>query len=395
MAGTGGRSHTPLGASAGIGQRLLGGEEFRFRFFQAVRLLDLWRARGARQRVGRAPLPDEEPVQFQARVALGFPASEIYTLGCDPEDPRQFDRLNRLPRQLDWRTPRRPLQMTVNFIGLVGSQAVLPIHYTEKVLERVRKGDRALRDFLDLASHRFIAFFFRAWAKHRPGIDLEWRSQEHRPQAEAATGDRLDSCDDFSRQLFSLIGMGTAQLHGRLAVPDELLLRYLNLLSLRRRPVCALAAMLADFLELPAARVHIEQFVPQRLALPEPELSVMGERNCVLGQNLVCGDEVTLTDSKFEVQLGPLLLDRFFELLPAGSFSSGLPFRRVVQLTRLFVGPELDFDVRLTLRGSEVHPAQLGDSDGEPARLGVSLWLINQTPQLDLTDSVFPSALGE
>jgi type VI secretion system protein ImpH len=395
MAGAGGRSHPAVGAPAALGEQLLGGEEYRFGFFQASRLIDLLRARSAQERIGRAALPDDEPVRFQSRVSLGFPASEIYALGFDPEDPRQFDRRQRVPRLLDWRAPRRPLHMTVNFMGLVGSQAVLPIHYTEQVLARLRKGDRALRDFLDLLSHRFIAFFFRAWSKHRPGIDLEWRSQRHRRAEELASDEPLVRYDQHSRHLFSLFGMGTGRLHGRMAVPDEALLRYTHLLYLCRRPAWALAELVRDFLELPEALVHIEQFVVQRLQLPEAEQSQLGERNHGLGETAVCGDEVTVADAKFEIRLGPLLHERFFELLPPGSGSSGLPFRRLAQLARLLVGPELDFDIRLTLDKRAVAPARIDDSAEEPARLGVSLWLINQTPELDLADSVFPSALGE
>ncbi len=40
--------------------------------------------------------------------------------------------------------------MRVNFMGVVGPQGVLPIYYTELVMDRLRAKDSTLRDFLDI-----------------------------------------------------------------------------------------------------------------------------------------------------------------------------------------------------------------------------------------------------
>ena len=50
-------------------------------------------------------------------------------------------------------------------MGLAGTGGILPSHYTQLLIDRVREKDFGLRDFLDLFNHRLIAQFYRAWEK--------------------------------------------------------------------------------------------------------------------------------------------------------------------------------------------------------------------------------------
>ena len=92
--------------------------------------------------------------------------------------------------------------MTVAFMGLTGPLGVLPRHYTDLLLERGRRKDWTLRDFLDIFNHRLISLFYRAWEKYRLPIVYEaaaWRHQEN---------------DCGSQYLFDLMGLGTSGLRG-------------------------------------------------------------------------------------------------------------------------------------------------------------------------------------
>ena len=105
-------------------------EPYKFDFFQAVRLLE--RMYPERSAVGRSVTPQEEVVRFRTKVSLNFPVSEIYEIKELEEDEKQ------------------KLEMFINFMGMVGIVGVLPMHYTELVVDRARYGDTTLWAFLDI-----------------------------------------------------------------------------------------------------------------------------------------------------------------------------------------------------------------------------------------------------
>ena len=335
MAATGRR------ADSALSERLLL-EPHRFGFFQAVRLLEAFAP--GRTGVGRDGPPGSETVRFHAEVSLAFPASEILDLETGEDD--------------------RPARMTVRHMGLTGPQGTLPRHYTMLIMERLRQRDRTLADFLDLFNHRLVSLFFRSWVKYRLHL-----------------GVRLDTRDALSTYLYSLFGLGTPGLRGRLAVDDRALLFYTGLLAQRPRSATGLVALLGDYFgDLP---VRVEQFVGQWLQL-DPEgltsLRLHGGNNR-LGVDAIIGSRVWHTQSRFRVLLGPMTYARFCAFLPPGHAS-----REVLALTRFFVGLELDFEFRLVLRAREIPPCQLGSTGPLATRLGWSTWLVSRPASDDADD---------
>ena len=333
---------------------LLWTEGYRFDFFQAVRVLE--RLYPDRQPVGRNALPGDEVVRFQAHNTLSFPPSSIHQI--TPEDGEEA-----------------PVQMTVAFMGLTGPLGVLPRHYTELVIERIRHKDYALRDFFDLLNHRLISLFYRAWEKYHFTVAYE----------QAASKDA--EYDPFSLHLFDLIGMGTDGLRGRLAVGDEILLFYAGLLAQRPRASSTLAGLLQDYFTVP---VTIKQFVGQWLLLvPEQRTRLgVGDASHALGEGAVAGSHVWDQQAKFTVRVGPLSLEAFCQLLPSGS-----EFRPCVQLTRFVAGQEYDFDIQLVLRAGEVPCCQLGDTGELAPRLGWSTWLKTVEFTHDADDTILSGDL--
>ena len=163
---------------------------------------------------------------------------------------------------------------------------MLPRHYTELLLERVRQKDQGLRDFLDLFNHRLISLFYQAWEKYRSPIAYERAVSRGVARPPFAISVRLDR-------------HGHQGLRGQLEVEDEALLFY-GLLAQHPHSASALEGLLQDYFGIPVA---VTQFVGQWLSLSEANRSCLGLRDGsnVLGVNAVAGSRVWDQQAKFRL----------------------------------------------------------------------------------------------
>jgi type VI secretion system protein ImpH len=353
-----------------------------FDFFQAVRVLS--RLDPSRRPVGHAGPPRDEVVRFRAHLSLDFPASAVYDLAAATRDLAA------------------PL-MTVSFFGLYGPSGILPQHYTEHLIDQHLRGKKAEREkdkepfraWLDLFNHRLISLFFRAWEKYRFYLAYE-RGAFAQPEP-----------DPFTQALFSLIGLGVKPLRDRLRVrvretaaegrtrervlariDDLALLYYSGLFRQRPRSAVALRAILEDYFDLP---VEVQQFHGRWLHLDAAGRSRLGRNNSRLGIDTVAGEKVYEVQSKLRLRIGPLRRAQFDEFLPDRSPTG----RRkalflLIHLTRLFLGPELDFDVQIVLRAADVPPLSMKTGGpGLGPRLGWNTWTCTHTVEQDADDPVF------
>ncbi len=321
---------TPTTQKAFTLEEVLFAEPYRFDFFQAVRLLE--RIYATRKPVGHASEPGHEAVRFRTLTGLNFPASQVYALEREGDDP---DR-------------PAPPQMTVAFMGLTGPSGVLPHPYTELLMERLRNKDRALVEFLDQFNHRLVSLFFRAWEKYRFPIGVERG---------------LD--DRFTEFLFDIVGLGTRGLRRRFSFADEGLLSYGGLIANQPHSASAMAGILSDYFGVPAA---IEQFKGQWLKLDPESTSTLGRANHQLGVSTVVGTRVWDMQSKLRVRFGPLSLEQFTAFLP-----NGTAFKPATEITQFFAGLEFDFDIQLVLQKKQVPACNLS-TKAKPA-LGWTTWL--------------------
>jgi type VI secretion system protein ImpH len=348
-------------------------EGFGFRFFQAVRLLE--RLGAGRRPVGRAGPPDAEAVRFRTWASLAFPASEIYEV---------------VPAAAECPVP----VMTVTFMGLYGLNGPLPRHYTELLLRLERESKepekQALRAWFDLFNHRLISLFYRAWEKYR--FHIPYERGEH-------AGAEPDA---FTRCLLSLTGLGVPALRNRLRVTvrdgpveaarprtlaqveDLAVLYYSGYFAHRPRCAAALQALLGDFFDVGVA---VRQFQGQWLALDSSSQSRLGSAG-TLGVDAIAGDRVWDVQGKFRVRLGPLRYPRFHGFLPdRAPVAPRKAFFLLSHLLRLYVGPELDYDVQLVLKAEDVPACRLV-ADAGP-RLGWDTWICSRPLDRDADDPVF------
>ncbi len=315
-----------------------------FQFFQAVRLLE--RLNPNRAPVGRFVSPGKEVVRFSAHAAFPFPASQI--------------------QNIDWADAGGAPCILINFMGLTGPSGVLPLYYTELIVERLRQKDRAMLSFFDIFNHRMVSLFYQAWEKYRFAIAYE-------------RGER----DRFSHHLMDLIGIGSKRLENRLAVRDDSLLFYAGLLSMHTRSAAALERILADYFEIP---VEVEQFVGAWQGLRESDLCRFDRGLGVseqLGGGAIVGDEIWNQQAGVRVKLGPLGLTQYLDFLP-----SGTAYDSVRSLAKFVSRGEIDFEIQLILKKEEVPACELGLEDSVAPRLGWTSWAKTKPLGQDANDTI-------
>jgi type VI secretion system protein ImpH len=340
---TAGRSEDPA-VTGGAAERwpiagVLEREPWGFEFFQAVRLMALMAP--GRQVPGGFNNPADEVLRFGVNPSPAFPASEIQSLE---------------------RPENGPAKMRVNFMGLTGPLGVLPLAYTELVMDRLRARDTTLRDFFDVFNHRMISLFYQAWEKYRFQIPYE-------------RGER----DRFSHHVLGLLGLGTPGLQDRQDVPDDSLLFYSGLLAAHARSATGLRQLLEDYFAVP---VEIEQFIGAWYPVDEEAQCTLGEGandSERLGFGAVVGDEVWDQQSRVRIRLGPLTMAQYRDFLPGGD-----AYRHLKALTKFYAGGEFDMEAQLVLRRQEVPGCGLENS----VQLGWTSWASTREMEEDPGETV-------
>jgi type VI secretion system protein ImpH len=304
-------------------------EGYRFDFYRVVTLLE--RLDPDRESVGEGNEPTQEAVRFTSKVNFAFPASDVAEVSRQQSAGRTAD-------------------VVVNFLGLAGGFGPMPVPYTEVLLERLWNRDAVLRDFLDIFNHRLVSLMYQVRKRHRVGIDFTSPAQT-----------------PLARYLFALMGLGTPGLQARLQTPDRTWLSYAGLVAQQPRTMAGLERLLTDYFRIP---VKGQPFCGQWYPLDADQVTAIGAsgQNQRLGHGVVLGRRVWDQQGSFELHVGPLTWVYFEDFLPIGGV-----YRSLCELTRFYVGPELGFDVRLTLQAAEVPAARLSAESGP--RLGWTSWL--------------------
>jgi type VI secretion system protein ImpH len=300
-------------------------EPHRYDFYQVMRRLEC--ARPQLPRWGQALRPHDELVR----------------LGQEPE-------LTFAPAPLASFTPAgtaRQARLAIRLFGLLGPNGPLPLHLTEYARERqLHAGDRTFVRFLEMLSHRFVAFFYRAWAQSQPTV----------------AADRPDD-DRFRTFIGALFGLAPLAFRNRDSVPDAAKLAAAGLLAPQVRNADGLGSILAAYFHVP---VRLREFIGHWLDLAPADQTTLAATHANLGQGAVLGRKVYDRQSRFRIELGPLSCALYESFLPTGEL-----LRPLVDWVRNYVGFEYAWDLRLALVAEEVPVVMLG----ETGRLGWTSWL--------------------
>jgi type VI secretion system protein ImpH len=272
--------------------------------------------------------------------------------------------------------------VTLGLMGLTGPAGVLPRHYTEFVTQTLRGRSTALHDFLDMLSHRFVAFFARSTIKYRPA-----------PAAETAALRSPPEPDPVTQVLLALTGYGTPHLTARLLTGSEPVLHYAGLFAMRPRSADRLRALISDFLGM---RVEIVEFAGAWLNLPPDQRTRIGVGGPFgrLGVDASAGIRAWDPQARFILRIGPLDRAGFERMLPDRP-----ALHRLVSLVRAYVGFEQGFAINPILKAEDIPPVRM-DSGADPApRLGWNTWLPTSAGSIakrgDADEAVFEAEVIE
>lgn len=346
---------------SGVAQQLLA-EPHRFQFFQAMRVLEhLFVRQGT-----RAPDVVPRKLRFRNTLNMAFPVSEIEKLaGYTAEDePIIADMRGDAP---DW-NKLAEVDITPAFIGMLGSQGVLPYAYTELLGEReLYQRDHAARAFLDIFFNRSVALFYNAWKKYRLAYQYE-----------------LDRNERYLPLVMSLAGLGLPSQRARLdkghgEVFDQGIAYYAAIVSQRPMSASFLQRMLSEYLD---ADIRIEQFAGAWYPVPADQQTCLGGNNASLGQSALSGERVWQRDLRLRLWIGPLRNDRYHDFLPGGKAAAAL-----AKWLTLLGGDALEYEAQLILHRDDVRPSGLLPEGG--GRLGFDTFVATRQPEDHRADASY------
>lgn len=313
-----------------------------YNYFQLLRLVESGLAPG--QRLGLDTLPSQEPLRVLPDPALRYPTAEIASFAAAaPRDDADGSR---------WQAPWKELR--VAFGGLYGVQSPLPYHFLDDIA-RQAPGSEVLASFLDIFNHRLYLLQYQAWKKYR-----------YPQQFEAQARDRISAC------LFGLGGLALRGTQAQTELPMAHLLAYIGPFSQRVRNADGLRGVVCEFLGTPDVRV--EQLVPQWITVGD--VTALAARHAGgtlrLGENVLLGRRVLDPCGKVRIVIGPQGIARFFDCMPGGA-----EFADLRALIRLYLGANVEFDLRLRLRTEGLPPSQLRRKG---MRLGWTTFLTGALP---------------
>lgn len=315
----------------------------RFEFFQAVRLLIGWLAEH-----GVAPeqaLADY--VRFDNSVSMDFPASQIEALQADSSSEPAIRSEAALLQALLARQLRH-IHITPAFMGFLGSQGVLPSHYSERIASyQHNQRDDSARAFLDMFSNRVLALFYAAWNKYRVEHWLHQGSDTFLPLLLALAGDN-----------------------------DPIAAQYAGLLQQRPVSAAVMARMLSDHFQV---AIGVEEAVGHMNPMAANEQTALGGSHAILGARATIGPRSWRPDLRVRIHIGPLDRSAFAHFLPGAPGAAALK-----NMLQLFGNPLVTHEVRLILRQADVVGITLG---AQPqSSLGWNSFLTTAPAQADRPD---------
>ena len=303
-------------------------ETYAFEFTQMVRILN--HLKKGTVSPGEKSDPQKESVFFKSQVSFAFSPSDLSSL---------------IPRE------NAPPILNVNFLGIAGVQGPLPTPYTQILLDRLRSRDPVFRDFLDIFNHRIISLLYRIRKKYRVNLS-----------------DVKASDSSVGKMLHAFLGLGFKNplFENQYSLSDSALVGMAGLFWEAYPSKAGLHHVLKNYFKLP---VLIKDFRGRWISFKDSQQTrlgaISGHYN-TLGQKCVLGKSEWDKIGALTIVLGPLSLPQFTSF-----FRTQPAFQNLCDLTTLYAGLGITFDLNLILKKEDVPPLALG----KESYLGWRSWL--------------------
>jgi type VI secretion system protein ImpH len=306
---------------------------YEFSFLQAVRLFQKLLPTNAE--IGTTLTHFEDPILFSSRYTYSLPSSDIYRIQVIDEKPL----------------------IEVNFWGIAGPHGPLPTPLSEKVEERNREGDFALKEFLDIFNHRLLSVYYRVAQKYSLVLSPKTNIQTPVGQMLCAI-----SGVDSERESYA-------------SVSTSALMQYAGIIWQRPRSAAGLEQILSDYFQVP---VIVEQFVGSWVDINRRQRSFMGVRrgrNHKLGRTTFLGKKFWQSGHHFVVHIGPLTTEQFHAFVPTGK-----GYAEMCDMIRFYAPLELTFQLKMSLKEGEKLVGLGFDNQPKENRLGWTA-VLSKTPE--------------
>lgn len=296
---------------------------YDFSFLQAVRLFQKLLPKG--EIIGTTLNPSEDPISFSGRYTYSLPSSDIYRVYVAENKP----------------------VMEVNFWNIAGPHGALPNPLSEKVVERIREGDLALKEFIDIFNHRLLSIYYCVAQKYSFVLSPKNSIQ-------TTTGHMLCAIGGIDPHQDKYLSLSTTDLA-----------QYAGIVWQRPRSAAGLEQILSDYFQVP---IHIEQFVGAWTDINRRQRSFIGRRrgrNHRLGRTTFLGKRFWQAGHHFIVHVGPLTAEQFHQFIPTGT-----AYVEMCDMIKFYSPLELTFQLKMSLKEKENLVALGFDNPSRENRLG-------------------------
>ncbi len=279
---------------------------------------------------------DTKPVRVKSLAQLNFSAAEVSNVA---------------QKEKNW-------EVSCNARNLFGTHGVLPLIYTEALIQQQKNKQSALLDFLNIINNRYYHLLTAAWSKHKPCLIAE----QNEPNR-------------YVNLLDSLSGFAGNNAQKQLNDANLTRLRWAGHWANPIRSAVGLKQIMHHQFGLNA---QIEQFIPSQTALVKEAQTGLSRDNTFnnqLGVSSLIGESSWQLQYRFAVHIQVSSNEEFETLKPSGE-----RIKAIQKWISLYVGPEQEFSIKLKVQNQLFPAATLSQQNLTENQLGWGMQLNGDYP---------------